>query len=72
MVQIIIRGKNKFGRTRSEQEENLRKEGWGGGMSDEELDKCKFLERKLKEEKGSKPSRIRQHHLTVVDEDKKK
>lgn len=68
MANIIIKGKSSFGKTRSEQEANLRKEGWGGGMSDEEVDKCKFLERKLKEEVGSKPARLRQHHLQVVDE----
>jgi hypothetical protein len=38
----------RFGRTRSEQCENLRKVyGGSGGMSDENLDKCKFVEKKL-------------------------
>lgn len=53
--QIIIRGKDrhhKVGRTRSEQEENLRKE-WGPTMNDEQLDKLKFLEKKRKEYDGS-------------------
>lgn len=36
-----------FGRIRSEQEKNLRKEGWGKGLTDEQLDKCKYLEKKL-------------------------
>ena len=34
-----------IGKTRSEQEKNLRKE-WGSTLSDEQLDKCKYLEKK--------------------------
>ena len=34
-----------YGKTRSEQEKNLRKEGMHG-MSDERYDKCKYLEKK--------------------------
>lgn len=52
MIHIIIRGKrDHFGKTRSEQETNMRKE-WGTTMSDEQLDKLKFLERKIKDETG--------------------
>lgn len=48
MSNIIIRDRDfRFGKTRSEQAENLRREGWGtGGLSDEQLDKCKHLEKK--------------------------
>ncbi|KKK98554.1 hypothetical protein LCGC14_2641560, partial [marine sediment metagenome] len=56
MVHIIIKGKNshdKFGKTRSEQEGNVRKE-WGQTMTDEQLDKLKFAERKIKGRNGSK------------------
>lgn len=42
-----------FGKTRSEQEENLRKDGMSS-LTDEQLDKCKYLERKAREELGSK------------------
>lgn len=52
MANIIIKGRNTIGKTRSEQEVNLRKE-WGGTMTDENLDKLKFIEKKLKEETGS-------------------
>jgi hypothetical protein len=53
MANIIIRGKtDNYGRTRSEHERNLRKE-WGKTMSDEQLDKCKYLERKVKNSTGS-------------------
>jgi len=54
-MHIIIRNKEKHhcvGRTRSEQEANLRKE-WGPTISDEQFDKLKYLERKIKEKTGS-------------------
>ena len=43
--QIIIKGKNKYGKTRAEQEANLRKDGFQG-MSDKDFDKCKWVEEK--------------------------
>ncbi len=48
MANIIIRDREfRIGKTRSEQAENLRREGWGtGGLSDEQIDKCKHLEKK--------------------------
>ncbi len=52
--QIIIKGKNahqKLGKTRSEQEKNLRKE-WGQTMSNEQLDKLKFAEEKMRKASG--------------------
>ncbi len=46
MVAIIIKDKPyRFGKKRSEQESNLRKEGMAT-MTEEQLDKCKFLEKK--------------------------
>lgn len=42
---IIIRGKNTYGKTRSEQESNLRKDGMHG-LSDEHYDRCKWMEKK--------------------------
>ena len=49
---LIKTGKEKLGNTRSEQCENLRRVyGGSGGMTDENLDKCKFLEKKMKEPK---------------------
>lgn len=69
MAHIIIKDrKNRFGRTRSEQEGNLRKEGWGGSLSEEDLDKAKFIEKHLEEEYGMKKSHIKQKHLTRMDE----
>jgi hypothetical protein len=56
---IIIKGKSKFGRTRSEQESNLRKEGMSS-LSDEQLDHMKFVEKKLKDNTGSTDNFVRQ------------
>jgi len=66
--QIIIKGKNrhqKLGKTRSQQEENLRKE-WGFTMTDEQLDKCKYAERKLKEKTGQDKLFIPGHLINEV------
>lgn len=66
--QIIIRGKNsqhKLGKTRSEQEENLRKE-WGFTVSDEQLDKLKFIEKEDKERSGSTKNFVRGHLIDDV------
>lgn len=60
-MEIIIRGKTKFGRTRSEHEENLRKEGMRS-LSDEQLDRVKFLEKRVKNETGSKDNLLGQHN----------
>lgn len=49
---IIIKGKTNLGKTRSEQEENIRKE-WGNTVTDAELDKLKFIEKRAKEKTGS-------------------
>jgi hypothetical protein len=46
MAFIIIKDRPfRYGRTRSEQEMNLRKDGMRT-MTDSQLDKCKFLEKK--------------------------
>jgi len=52
MVYIITKsGGSNYGRTRSEIEENLRKDGLSS-MEEGDLDKCKYLEKKSKEEFG--------------------
>lgn len=66
--QIIIKGKNKqhkFGKTRSEQEINMRKE-WGQTITDEQLDKLKFHEKKIKEETGLTKNFVRGHIIDQV------
>ena len=57
MANIIIKKPGDFGKTRSEQEENMRKE-WGSTLTDEMLDKCKHVEKKMDEELGSKKNFI--------------
>lgn len=43
---IIIKGKQRLGKTRSQLETNLRKE-WGTScLTPEQIDKCSFVERK--------------------------
>jgi len=59
-MEIIIKGKAKFGRTRSEQEINLRKEGMAS-ISDEQLDRVKYVEKKNREKTGSKENFVGQH-----------
>lgn len=63
---IIIKGKHDhFGKTRSEQETNMRKE-WGSTITDEQLDKCKWLEKKRKEHDGSNKNFIPGHEIDRV------
>jgi len=67
MANIIIKNDrpDKFGRTRSEQEENMRKE-WGRTIEDEQLDKLKFLERKIKEATGQTKNFLRECDIDRV------
>ena len=63
MANIIIPKPDRLGKTRSEHEENLRKE-WGSTMTDEQLDKMKYLERKAREQTGAEKTFV---HLNDVD-----
>lgn len=65
MANIIIKKHDGFGKTRSEQEENMRKE-WGQTMTDEQLDKLKYAERKIKEKTGSSKNFIRGQDIDRV------
>jgi hypothetical protein len=65
MANIIIRKPGNFGKTRSEQEKNLRKE-WGPTMTDAQLDKLKYAERKIKERSGSDKNFIRGQDIDNV------
>jgi hypothetical protein len=64
-LQIIIKDKTKYGKTRSEQEWNLRKDGFKG-MDDDKYDKCKWLEKKLKDKTGASEGFINQADLHKV------
>ena len=52
MANVIIRKGDSLGKTRSEQERNLRKHWDMPTMSDEQLDKLKYIEKKRKEKWG--------------------
>jgi len=59
MANIIIQRPDTFGKTRSEQEKNLRSEGMRS-LTDEQLDRVKYLEKKHKEKTGSSKNFIGQ------------
>ena len=52
MANIIIKGKTLMGKTRSEQERNLRKE-WAPTMNNEQLSKIEYAEKLAKKQTGS-------------------
>ena len=62
---IIKKGKPK-GRTRSAIEKQLEKEGWGTGLSEEQIDKSAFLEREVKDRYGADKSFFKQHHVDKI------
>jgi hypothetical protein len=66
-MDIIIKDSNPTGRSRTRDDERLRKEGWGSSFtSDEARDKCAFVERKIKKETGSDNSAVRGHVIDLV------
>lgn len=64
MANIIIKRHDRYGRTRSEQEENLRKDGMRS-LSDAQLDRLKYEERKLKEATGSTKNFLGQDQINA-------
>lgn len=63
---IIVRSKLK-GRGRSDYHRMLKDEGWGGaGLTDEQADKCDYLERRAKKIGIDKPTSFRQHQIDGV------
>ncbi len=52
MANIITKKPDNYGKTRSQHEENMRKE-WGHTMTDAQLDKLKFFEKRKKDIDGS-------------------
>jgi hypothetical protein len=43
---IKIKGRNRMGKSRSETEANLHKEWGSASLTHEEIDKCRFIEKK--------------------------
>jgi len=65
-MSLIVKGKpDHFGKPRSQQEKNLRKE-WGPTMTDKQFSQLKFAEKKMKEETGSKKNFIRGQDIDRV------
>ena len=62
---IIVRNKSKS-RGRSDYEKLLKDEGWGGTMSEEQADKCEFLERMVKKEGVDRETHFRSHQIDKV------
>jgi len=64
---IIIRSRLKS-RGRSDTHRMLKDEGWGGaGMTDEQADKCEYLERQAKKYGIDRPTQFRQDLIDKVD-----
>jgi len=64
---IIVKSKLKS-RGRSDYHKVLKEEGWGGaGLTDEQADKCEYLERAAKKEGIDKPTSFRQHQIDEVE-----
>ena len=66
MVDIIIKDVKPKGQTRSGIEKELRKEGWGSSITEEQIDKCAFLERKAKKVLGGDSGQIRTTSIDKV------
>lgn len=63
---LIIKNKLKS-KGRSDYHKLLKDEGWGGaGLTDEQADKCEFLERKAKVSGIDKTTHFRQHQIDRV------
>jgi len=62
---FIVRSKLKS-RGRSDHEKMLKDAGWGGTMTEEQADKCEYLERKAKAAGIDKATSFRQHQIDQV------
>jgi hypothetical protein len=63
---LIIRSKLKS-KGRSDAHKMLKDVGWGGaGLTDEQADKCEYLERKAKEAGIDRPTSFRAHQIDQV------
>ena len=65
MANIIIHKPGSFGKTRSEREKNLNSEGMYS-LTEEQLDKCKYLEKKVEEKTGAKKTNLSHYHIDKV------
>ena len=65
-ITIIVKS-NLKSRGRSDYEKELRDEGWGGTMTEEQADKCAFLERKAKAEGVDRATSFRANQIDSVE-----
>lgn len=66
MINIIVKDLSPTGETRSKVEEELRKEGWGSSLTEEQIDKCAFLERQAKKKLGGNHGILRTQNIDKV------
>ena len=67
-ITIIIKDIKPKGRTRTSTDHMLKDLGWGSSFkTEEDADKCAFVERKFKKEHGADNSRIIAAHYNKVD-----
>lgn len=66
MVDIIVKKSVPTGQTRSKVEKELRKCGWGSSLTEEQIDKCEFLERKAKEKLGGDTGMLKTVNINKV------
>lgn len=63
---LIITSKSRsLGKTRSEQETNLQKDGWYS-LTGEQLDKCRHVEKKMRDRFGSRENFVNQSLISKV------
>lgn len=68
---IIVKSKLKS-HGRSDVHRELKDAGWGGaGLTDEQADRCEFLERMAKKEGVDRGTSFRQHQIDEWTKDKK-
>lgn len=66
-ITIIIKDTKPKGRRRSKDDRMLRASGWGGTFTEEQRDKCEFIERKRKKEYGIDDSTVSTKTINELD-----
>jgi len=65
-MEIIIRKSKPTGKTRSSVNERMQGDWGATTLTPEQNDKCKYLERQIKEKTGADKSMIKQTHIAEV------
>lgn len=64
---LIMKKGSPRGRRRSEIEKEVGKEWGATGLTEEQIDKCEFIERAAKDQLGADKSFFKQTHIAEVD-----